>query len=99
MMLQEIENKIETAMNGYLKEPKSNKTIEGSFDANRWLEVHPEMPPKLRHILLHYYQNYGRDFPWRKTTDPYQILVAEILLQKTAVKPVEQVWTAFLQQF
>jgi A/G-specific adenine glycosylase len=77
--------------------PTSNKTIEGALYASQWLEEHPEMPSQLRHILVQYYQDRGRKFPWRETSDPYKIFVAELLLQKTAVKPVEQIWTSFLR--
>lgn len=33
--------------------------------------------------LLAWYDKNGRHFPWRETTDPFRILVSEILLQKT----------------
>lgn len=35
--------------------------------------------------LLAWYKKEGRDLPWRKTTDPYPILVSEIMLQQTQV--------------
>ncbi len=35
--------------------------------------------------LLNWYQQHGRDLPWRKTRDPYLILVSEIMLQQTQV--------------
>lgn len=82
-----------------MKVPVTNKTIEGTLYANQWLEKHPEMPSQLRHIFVRYYQDHGRDFPWRKTSDPYKIFVAELLLQKTAVKPVEEIWTSFLRHY
>jgi len=34
-------------------------------------------------ILLRWYDKNGRDLPWRKTRDPYRILVSEIMLQQT----------------
>jgi A/G-specific adenine glycosylase len=36
--------------------------------------------------LLHWYQNHGRDLPWRKTADPYIIWLSEIILQQTRVE-------------
>lgn len=36
-----------------------------------------------------------RTFPWRETTDPYVVLIAEILLQKTAAEKVEPVYEDF----
>jgi A/G-specific adenine glycosylase len=38
--------------------------------------------------LLAWFQNSGRDLPWRKTRDPYSILVSEVMLQQTQVKRV-----------
>ncbi|MFH1401035.1 MAG: A/G-specific adenine glycosylase, partial [Nanoarchaeota archaeon] len=38
-------------------------------------------------VLTHYAEQ-GRDLPWRKTTDPYAILVSEIMLQQTQVSRV-----------
>ncbi len=34
-------------------------------------------------IVYDYYEKYGRSFPWRETTDPYRILVSEVMLQQT----------------
>jgi A/G-specific adenine glycosylase len=79
--------------------PASNRTIEGRLDALQWLNDNPEMPSKLCRLLVSYYLANGRDFPWRRTSDPYKILIAEVLLQKTGVKPVEKVWTAFIQRY
>jgi A/G-specific adenine glycosylase len=79
--------------------PQSNRTIEGTLAADQWLQEHPELPSQLRSILLRYYQEHGRDFPWRRTGDPYKILVAEMLLQKTGVKPVENIWAALIHRY
>ena len=47
-----------------------------------------------------FYDGEGRhDLPWRKTTDPYKILVSEIMLQQTQVTRVLPKYTAFLKQF
>ncbi len=40
-----------------------------------------------------------RDFPWRRTSDPYAIFVAEFLLQKTDAAKVVPVYEAFLSQY
>lgn len=34
-----------------------------------------------------WFEQHGRTFPWRSATDPYSVLVAEKLLQKTAANP------------
>jgi A/G-specific adenine glycosylase len=38
--------------------------------------------------LLAWYERHGRDLPWRKTSDPYHILVSEVMLQQTQVDRV-----------
>jgi A/G-specific adenine glycosylase len=49
--------------------------------------------------LLAWYAEEARDFPWRKTRDPYQILVAEVMLQQTGVGRVLPVYDVFLTEF
>ena len=39
-------------------------------------------------LVLAWYGQNGRDLPWRKTTDPYAILVSEVMLQQTQVERV-----------
>jgi len=40
-----------------------------------------------------------RQFPWRITKDPYHILVAELMLQRTKAKQVEKIYINFLKQY
>jgi A/G-specific adenine glycosylase len=39
----------------------------------------------MKQLLWAWFQANGRDLPWRKTTDPYEILVSEVMLQQTAL--------------
>ncbi|MFB6199088.1 MAG: A/G-specific adenine glycosylase, partial [Halobacteriaceae archaeon] len=41
-----------------------------------------------RDRILSFYEEHGRDLPWRETTDPYKILVSEVMLQQTQVTRV-----------
>jgi A/G-specific adenine glycosylase len=43
---------------------------------------------KFQEKIFAFYRQQGRDLPWRRTTDPYHILVAEIMLQQTQVERV-----------
>jgi A/G-specific adenine glycosylase len=43
-----------------------------------------------RNSLLRWFGEHGADYPWRRTTDPYPILVSEIMLQQTTVGAVLQ---------
>jgi A/G-specific adenine glycosylase len=46
-----------------------------------------------------YYKKNKRNLPWRKTRDPYKILVSEIMLQQTQVSRVESKYKSFLKKF
>lgn len=46
-----------------------------------------------------FYRRRGRDFLWRRTRDPYRILVSEIMLQQTQTSRVEKKYPLFLERF
>jgi A/G-specific adenine glycosylase len=50
-------------------------------------------------LVLAWYRGNGRDLPWRRTRDPYAILVSEIMLQQTQVSRVVPRWTAWLERW
>jgi A/G-specific adenine glycosylase len=52
-----------------------------------------------RRLLLGWYGESQRKLPWRGTTDPYHILVSEIMLQQTRVAVVEERYRKFIAQF
>ena len=49
--------------------------------------------------LLDWYAPRRRAFPWRRTRDPYRILVAEVMLQQTQAARVARAYPAFLRRF
>lgn len=49
--------------------------------------------------VLTHYQSTPRPMPWRSTTDPYAILVSEVMLQQTQVERVRLKYAEFLTQF
>ncbi|MBI4597828.1 MAG: A/G-specific adenine glycosylase [Candidatus Omnitrophica bacterium] len=49
--------------------------------------------------LLAWYRVHQRDLPWRKTRDPYKILVSEIMLQQTQVDRVAPKYEEFLRRY
>ncbi|MBW4691490.1 MAG: A/G-specific adenine glycosylase [Lyngbya sp. HA4199-MV5] len=53
----------------------------------------------LRHTLLSWYRQCGRDLPWRQSHDPYAIWVSEIMLQQTQVKTVIPYYHRWLDVF
>ena len=46
-----------------------------------------------------WFSRNGRDLPWRRTTDPYAILVSEVMLQQTQVDRVVPRWHAWLERW
>jgi len=67
----------------------------------------PRRPAKLtsserrrfRARLLAWYRQHGRDLPWRRTDDPYHILVSEIMLQQTQVDRVLPKYAEWLTKY
>ena len=66
------------------------------------------MPPRdpspttisaFRKRLLHWFRREGRDLPWRRTRDPYHVLVSEVMLQQTQVSRVELFYGEFLSRW
>src|SRR5438067_11910309 len=54
---------------------------------------------RVQAALLEWYARQARDLPWRRTRDPYAILVAEVMLQQTQVDRVVPKWQAWLEKF
>jgi A/G-specific adenine glycosylase len=57
-------------------------------------------PKRFRDLVYAHYEREGRhDLPWRKTRDPYRILVSEVMLQQTQVSRAIPYYEAFLEFF
>ena len=54
---------------------------------------------ELEHALLGWYHANGRDLPWRRTRDPYAILVSEVMLQQTQVERVVPRYVRWLERW
>jgi len=54
---------------------------------------------RFRGLVYRIYRDFGRDLPWRRTCDPYEILVSEVMLQQTQVGRVAQKYPEFLRAF
>lgn len=52
-----------------------------------------------RDALLQWYADTARDLPWRRTTDPYAVLVSEVMLQQTQVSRVIPRFEAWLRRW
>src|SRR6058998_1934633 len=49
--------------------------------------------------LLAWWARAARDLPWRRTRDPYRVLVSEVMLQQTQVSRVAEYYPRFLERF
>jgi A/G-specific adenine glycosylase len=60
---------------------------------SRWL-------PRFQSLILEWFSTNGRKLPWRETTDPFSILIAEKLLQQTSLRMgVIEVYFQFLKKY
>src|SRR6185503_150488 len=59
----------------------------------------PAERKRFRRQLLTWYRHHGRDLPWRNTSDPYHILVSEIMLQQTQVDRVLPKYHEWLDKY
>ena len=60
---------------------------------------YPQDTRKFQKIVLNHYREYGRELAWRRTAEPYRILVSEIMLQQTQVERVAAKYPLFIETF
>ena len=53
----------------------------------------------MEELLLAWFIDHGRDLPWRKTREPYPILVSEVMLQQTQVERVVPRYLSWLERW
>ena len=54
---------------------------------------------EIAQALVDWFTAHGRDYPWRRTTDPWAILVSEIMLQQTTIPTVLGRYEGWMAQF
>ena len=59
----------------------------------------PDRHAPFRRRLLRWFRYHARDLPWRRTRDPWAVLVSEFMLQQTQVSRVEEFYPGFLRTF
>ncbi|MGE3270739.1 MAG: A/G-specific adenine glycosylase [Chloroflexota bacterium] len=81
-------------------------TSQAATPRKRSARPEPAVPPveparlaTIHEALLCWYRRVGRDLPWRRTRNPYEILVSEIMLQQTQVDRVIPKYRQFLEAF
>ena len=76
----------------------SGETADGHGDE----DAGPRLPADLdavREALVSWYEADHREYPWRETTDPYPILVSEVMSQQTQLDRVVDAWQDFLDEW
>lgn len=48
---------------------------------------------------MRWFDRRGRDYPWRRTNDPFRVLLAEMMLRRTRADQVEAVYRDFLRKY
>ncbi|AGB31910.1 HhH-GPD family protein [Natrinema pellirubrum DSM 15624] len=59
----------------------------------------PDDRGAVREALIEWYEADHREFPWRRTDDPYEILVSEVMSQQTQLGRVVEAWEGFLERW
>lgn len=68
------------------------------YSADLFVEL-PKDREEFQKIILDYYSDFGRSFPWRETDDPYAIWVSEIMLQQTQTERVLPKYREWMKVF
>ncbi|WP_205007652.1 A/G-specific adenine glycosylase [Sporolactobacillus spathodeae] len=63
------------------------------------MNLHQNEIIAFNHELLAWFQQNGRDLPWRRTKNPYYIWVSEVMLQQTQVDTVKPYYDRFITDF
>ena len=61
--------------------------------------VPPTLTERRRAAVLEWWEEQRRDLPWRRTRDPWEVLVCEVMAQQTQVARVAERWRPFLDRF
>jgi A/G-specific adenine glycosylase len=75
-----------------------NKARTGNM-ATTGENARTDAPERLQHALLTWADAHTRDLPWRRTRDPWAVLVSELMLQQTQVARVLPRYEHFLDRF
>jgi len=53
----------------------------------------------IQKIIIENWKSFKRDYSWRKNINPYRIMIAEFMLQRTKANQVESVYKSFIKQY
>src|SRR6266568_6156202 len=66
---------------------------------NQVITIDQKAAAYARKALLEWYGRSARSFPWRDDTDPYRILIAEMMLRRTQARQVVDVYNRFIDLY
>ena len=78
------------------KPPASRRSKQAVTPA---VVIEPQRLREFSRRLRSWFRRNGRDLPWRRTRDPYRVLVSELMLQQTQVARVVDYYERFLDRF
>jgi A/G-specific adenine glycosylase len=73
--------------------------VEPLADTREGGRLSPGAVRRFRRHIGRFFQDHGRRMPWRETSDPYRILISEIMLQQTPVARVAHKYEPFITAF
>ena len=93
------------SMTGHQIKGESSNRSRGQNDhphrgkVNRGRRLSPTRVREFQRAIYRHYRIHGRTFPWRRTHNPYHILVSEIMLQQTQTERVVHKYEQFINSF
>lgn len=78
---------------------RARRTWQRGSSTTAVVHVEPAHARRFGRKLRAWFRRNARDLPWRRTRDPYAILVSELMLQQTQVSRVLEKYPAFLRAF
>src|SRR5437762_5769002 len=84
-----------------MRRGSEKKNTEGRFGPQRSAAYGDRVPKSytVSARLLAHYRRTARDLPWRRTHDPYEVLVSEVMLQQTQASRVTPAFDRFIRRF
>src|SRR5256885_517164 len=84
-----------------MRRGSEKKNTEGRLGPQRSAAYGDRVPKSytLSARLLAHYRRTARDLPWRRTHDPYEVLVSEVMLQQTQASRVTPAFDRFIRRF
>jgi A/G-specific adenine glycosylase len=83
----------------YARRGSKNVAVGGAKGAHAEHEIPAADKRWLTTNVLTWFAASGRKFPWRERRDPYRVLIAELLLQRTRADLVVQLYERFLHRY